>query len=197
MNHLRRRGFGRKYGCIRSRHSIHILLDAPQSHTTRAPPKPSIYNRFHAPPPAPHHLALALPASALAQQPPSAVIADPAPDPAHPPTTQSFQIPSHGEKLNALTYIAAGPAAHPTIILLHGFPGNERNLDLAQAIRRAGWNVLFFDYRGSWGTSGSFSFSNSMQDTKAASSTSAIPPTPHASIPIPPTSSSSARAWAA
>ena len=81
---------------------------------------------------------------------------------------QSFQIPSHGEKLNALTYIAAGPGAHPTVILLHGFPGNERNLDLAQAIRRNGWNVLFFDYRGSWGTSGSFSFSNSMQDTEAA-----------------------------
>jgi uncharacterized protein len=113
-------------------------------------------------------LTLAIPVSLHAQQPPSAVIADPAPDPAHPPTTQSFQIPSHGDKLNAFTYIAAGPEAHPTVILLHGFPGNERNLDLAQAIRRAGWNVLFFDYRGSWGTSGSFSFSNSMQDTEAA-----------------------------
>jgi pimeloyl-ACP methyl ester carboxylesterase len=113
-------------------------------------------------------LTLALPASLLAQQPPSAVIADPAPDPAHPPTTQSFQIPSHGEKLNAFTYIAGGPTPHPTVILLHGFPGNERNLDLAQAIRRAGYNVLFFDYRGSWGTSGSFSFNNCMQDTEAA-----------------------------
>ena len=113
-------------------------------------------------------LTLAVPAPLLAQQTPSAVIADPAPDPAHPPTTQSFQIPSHGDKLNAFTYIAAGPGTHPTVILLHGFPGNERNLDLAQAIRRAGWNVLFFDYRGSWGTSGSFSFSNSMQDTEAA-----------------------------
>jgi pimeloyl-ACP methyl ester carboxylesterase len=81
---------------------------------------------------------------------------------------ESFQIPSHGQKLNALTYIAAGPGTHSTVILLHGFPGNERNLDLAQAIRRAGWNVLFFDYRGSWGTLGSFSFSNSMQDTEAA-----------------------------
>ncbi len=80
----------------------------------------------------------------------------------------SFQIPSHGDKLNALFYIAAGSGAHPTVILLHGFPGNERNLDLAQAIRRDGWNVLFFDYRGSWGTSGSFSFKNSMQDTEAA-----------------------------
>jgi len=81
---------------------------------------------------------------------------------------ESFQIPSHGQKLNSLIYIAAGPGAHPTVILLHGFPGNERNLDLAQAIRRDGWNVLFFNYRGSWGTTGSFTFNNSMQDTEAA-----------------------------
>ncbi|MGA8937552.1 MAG: alpha/beta hydrolase [Acidobacteriaceae bacterium] len=113
-------------------------------------------------------LTLALPVPLLAQQPPSAVIADPAPDAAHPPSMAIFQIPSHGQRLNAFDYLAAGPGVHPTVILLHGFPGNERNLDIAQAIRRAGWNVLYFDYRGSWGTSGSFSFNNSMQDTAAA-----------------------------
>ena len=55
---------------------------------------------------------------------------------------QSMQIPSHGAQLNALMYVAAGAKPHPTVILLHGFPGNERNLDLAQDIRRAGWNAL-------------------------------------------------------
>lgn len=113
-------------------------------------------------------LTLVLPASVLAQQTPSAVIADPALDAANPAYTQAFQIPSHGDQLNALLYIAAGPGAHPTVILLHGFPGNERNLDLAQAIRRDGWNVLYFNYRGSWGTSGSFSFEHSMQDAASA-----------------------------
>jgi pimeloyl-ACP methyl ester carboxylesterase len=44
-----------------------------------------------------------------------------------------------------------------TVILLHGFPGNEKNLDLAQDIRRAGWDVLYFNYRGSWGSPGDFS----------------------------------------
>src|SRR3982750_3357486 len=48
------------------------------------------------------------------------------------------------------------------------FPGNERNLDLAQDMRRAGWDVLFFNYRGSWGTPGDFSFSHSMEDVAAA-----------------------------
>ena len=48
-----------------------------------------------------------------------------------------------------------------TVILLHGFPGNERNLDLAQAIRRSGWNAVFFHYRGAWGSGGVFSFEQS------------------------------------
>lgn len=81
---------------------------------------------------------------------------------------QSFQIPSHGGLLNAFVYVAAGPGPHPTVVLLHGFPGNERNLDLAQDIRRAGWDVLYFDYRGSWGSPGEFSFSHGIEDTAAA-----------------------------
>jgi pimeloyl-ACP methyl ester carboxylesterase len=81
---------------------------------------------------------------------------------------QSFQIPSHGSLLNAFLYVAAGPGPHPAVVLLHGFPGNERNLDLAQDIRRAGWDVLFLDFRGSWGTPGDYSFTHSIEDTAAA-----------------------------
>src|SRR6202046_5521676 len=81
---------------------------------------------------------------------------------------QTFQIPSHGGFLNAFVYVAAGPGPHPAVVLLHGFPGNERNLDLAQDIRRAGWDVLYFDYRGSWGSTGDFSFSHGIEDTAAA-----------------------------
>ncbi|MEO8998877.1 MAG: alpha/beta fold hydrolase, partial [Rhodanobacter sp.] len=81
---------------------------------------------------------------------------------------QTMQIPSHGALMNALVYIAAGPGPHPAVILLHGFPGNERNLDLAQDMRRAGWDVLYFNYRGSWGTPGDFSFAHGIEDTAAA-----------------------------
>lgn len=77
-------------------------------------------------------------------------------------------IPSHGALMNALVYVAAGAGPHPAVILLHGFPGNERNLDLAQDMRRAGWDVLYFNYRGSWGTPGAFSFSHGIEDTAAA-----------------------------
>jgi len=81
---------------------------------------------------------------------------------------ETMQIPSHGVQMNALVYVAAGAGPHPAVILLHGFPGNERNLDLAQDIRRAGWDVLYFNYRGSWGTPGDFSFSHGIEDTAAA-----------------------------
>jgi pimeloyl-ACP methyl ester carboxylesterase len=98
----------------------------------------------------------------------AAIATDPTPDKTNPAAMETFQIPSHGAKLNALAYIATGAGPHPVVILLHGFPGNEKNLDLAQTIRRAGWDVLYFDYRGSWGSPGDFSFTHSIEDTQSA-----------------------------
>jgi pimeloyl-ACP methyl ester carboxylesterase len=94
--------------------------------------------------------------------------AQPARDRTNSASMQTFQIPSHGALLNAFVYVAAGAGPHPAVVLLHGFPGNERNLDLAQDIRRAGWDVLYFNYRGSWGSPGDFSFSHAIEDTVAA-----------------------------
>ena len=81
---------------------------------------------------------------------------------------ETMQIASDGSLMNALVYVAAGNGPHPAVILLHGFPGNERNLDLAQDMRRAGWDVLYFNYRGSWGSPGDFSFAHSIDDVAAA-----------------------------
>jgi len=97
-----------------------------------------------------------------------AVVADPPADPQVPAEMVAFQLPSHGSLLNAVFYLAAGKGPHPTMLLLHGFPGNEQNLDLAQAVRRAGWNVLTLHYRGSWGSPGAFSFVHSAEDAEAA-----------------------------
>ena len=107
---------------------------------------------------------------AVADEPaiPAAVITDPVPDPIHPPHSAQVLIPSHGVGMNALFYLAGGLGPHPTIVLLHGFPGNEQNLDLAQAIRRAGWNVLTLHYRGSWGSPGVFSIAHVLEDVDAA-----------------------------
>jgi pimeloyl-ACP methyl ester carboxylesterase len=105
-------------------------------------------------------------APAIAQN--RAITADAEPDKANPAAMQTFQLPSHGALLNAFVYVAAGAGPHPTVILLYGFPGNERNLDLAQSIRRAGWNVMYFNYRGSWGSPGDFSFTHCIEDAQSA-----------------------------
>ncbi|MEA3391152.1 alpha/beta hydrolase [Sphingobium sp. CCH11-B1] len=114
-------------------------------------------------------LSLASPA-AYAREPAihSAVIADPSPDAAYPAGMSAFVIPVQDGAMNAVMYTASGSGTHPTLLLLHGFPGNEQNLDLAQAARRAGWNVLTLHYRGSWGSPGRFSFGNASQDAFAA-----------------------------
>jgi pimeloyl-ACP methyl ester carboxylesterase len=76
----------------------------------------------------------------------------------------SMALPSHGADLLGVFYLAAGDAPHPTAVLLHGFPGYEQNLDLAQSLRAHGWNVLALHYRGSWGVKGDFSFTHSAED---------------------------------
>jgi pimeloyl-ACP methyl ester carboxylesterase len=99
---------------------------------------------------------------------PKAAIADPARDPAYPAVNRQLVIPSGGFGMNALFLLASGPGPKPTMLLLHGLPGNERNMDLAQAVRRAGWNVLTFTYRGAWGSQGTFSIHHALDDARAA-----------------------------
>ena len=109
----------------------------------------------------------AAPALAQPAAVPAAVYADPPADAAHPPRMEVLHIPSGGVKINGVAYLAGGAGAHPSVVLLHGLPGNEKNLDLAQAIRRAGWNVVTFNYRGSWGSPGTFSFEGNLADARA------------------------------
>jgi pimeloyl-ACP methyl ester carboxylesterase len=73
-------------------------------------------------------------------------------------------IPSGNSLVAGFIYKANGAQKHPTLLLLHGYPGNERNLDIAQVVRAHGWNVIYFDYRGSWGSQGKFSFRNCVED---------------------------------
>jgi pimeloyl-ACP methyl ester carboxylesterase len=113
--------------------------------------------------------ALLLPMPAAAHAAGTACSAvDPPRDARLPAHNKQLLIPSGGVGLNAVLFEAAGGGPHPTVILMHGLPGNERNLDLAQAIRRCGWDVLTFTYRGAWGSPGDFSIANSMEDAVAA-----------------------------
>ena len=87
-------------------------------------------------------------------------------DAKYPATVRTFTIDSHGSKLIGSILIAAGGEYHPTVIMLNGFPGNDTNLDIAHSIRRSGFNVVQFNYRGSWGSGGSYSWENCIEDSK-------------------------------
>lgn len=81
-----------------------------------------------------------------------------------PASMRQMILPSHDSMLLGVFYLAAGGEPHPTAIILHGFPGFEQNLDLAQTLRARGWNVLAMHYRGSWGVKGDFSFQHAAED---------------------------------
>lgn len=84
-----------------------------------------------------------------------------------PASMEEVAIASHGARINGFIYRAAGAGPHPTVLFLHGYPGNERNLDLAQSVRRAGYNALYVDYRGNWGSGGTFTPLNALEDIES------------------------------
>jgi pimeloyl-ACP methyl ester carboxylesterase len=110
-------------------------------------------------------------AAAAAHVPPAdiapAIYTDPPHDKVNPAGMEVLHIPVGGVAINGLAYVAAGAGPHPILVLMHGLPGNEKNLDLAQAVRRAGWTVVTFNYRGSWGSPGRFSFAGNLDDANA------------------------------
>ncbi len=99
---------------------------------------------------------------------PVAVVTDQRSDAGHPPRLMQARYWTGGVEVPARWFIAGGPGPHPTMLLLHGFPGTELNLDLARAVQRAGWNVMAIHYRGVWGAPGQFSFTHTIEDARAA-----------------------------
>ncbi|MDX6354301.1 MAG: hypothetical protein QOF98_1204 [Streptomyces sp.] len=79
--------------------------------------------------------------------------------------TLSVTFQSADATLLGVLHLPAGDGPHPVVVLLHGFPGYERNFDLAQALRRAGYASLVFHYRGSWGVGGTWSWAHVLEDS--------------------------------
>jgi uncharacterized protein len=110
---------------------------------------------------------LGAPLAAKAQSVPAAIFTDPPANAEHPASTTVLHIPDHGVLINGLLYSPPGEGPFPTLVMFHGLPGNEKNLDVAQAVRRAGWNTVTFNYRGSWGSPGQFRFAQTAEDGEA------------------------------
>ena len=75
---------------------------------------------------------------------------------------------SDGHRLLGVLYLARGEEPKPTVLLLHGCPGLEKNLDLAVRLRDRGWNSLLFHYRGCWGSAGRYDLRTVPRDVTAA-----------------------------
>ncbi|MFC2028809.1 alpha/beta hydrolase [Chloroflexota bacterium] len=75
---------------------------------------------------------------------------------------------SGGFRLLGTLFLASGDEPKPTVIILHGVPGIEKNYDLAHNLRSYGWNSLIFHYRGCWGSEGCYTFKTIPKDVNAA-----------------------------
>jgi len=85
------------------------------------------------------------------------------------PGPVNIELKNNGNKLDAKFYPADKPAKVPSVVLLHGFPGNQTGpLGLAEKLNTAGMNVLVFNYEGSYQSEGSFSFDNCIENAGTA-----------------------------
>lgn len=85
-----------------------------------------------------------------------------------PASLRTVFLHSHGRRLSGGLFVPVGDGPHPTVLLLHGIPGIEKNFDLAYALREAGWNCLYFHYRGCWGSDGVYSLPGILDDIQVA-----------------------------
>lgn len=78
-----------------------------------------------------------------------------------------FIFQSNNNKLAGRILMAMNNEPKATIIFLHGNPGFEKNEDIGQALRRGGYNTVFFSYSGTWGNDGVFNYKNSINDVNS------------------------------
>jgi esterase/lipase len=78
-------------------------------------------------------------------------------------------IDRNGVLLNGKFYVAEGEGIFPTVILLHGFPGNESDvLGIGNKLAQSGFNTVTFNYSGTFQSQGEVSWDNAQMDIRAA-----------------------------
>lgn len=78
---------------------------------------------------------------------------------------------SHGETLYGRLLLPAfydTDSLCPLVLMLHGHPGGDKNLDIAEALRANGFAVAVFSYRGIWGSHGDYLLSHNIEDVFSA-----------------------------
>jgi dienelactone hydrolase len=81
---------------------------------------------------------------------------------------EAVVLRSSGCRLLGALHRAGGEGRLPAVLLLHGIPGHEKNLDLAAELRDHGIHCLHIFFRGSWGSEGTFTFDHLVPDARVA-----------------------------
>jgi uncharacterized protein len=72
-------------------------------------------------------------------------------------TIEKVTIPSARNSLLGRVYRQNDTSKRPAVVICHGYPGDTKNMDLAEELALNGYVTLIFFYQGAWGSSGKYS----------------------------------------
>lgn len=81
---------------------------------------------------------------------------------------EDVSIPCEGVTLLGRVYRPSEESVYPAVAICHGYPGDTKNMDLAEELALNGVAVLIFYYMGAWGSGGEFRLKNLVPSTVAA-----------------------------
>ena len=70
---------------------------------------------------------------------------------------ENVSFDSDGHRLLGRMYRPNKPGRFPAVAICHGYPGDNKNMDLAEELALNGIVTLIFYYRGAWGSEGNYS----------------------------------------
>jgi len=70
---------------------------------------------------------------------------------------ENVEFLSGGNNLLGRIYRPEGRARRPAVAICHGYPGDTKNMDLAEELALNGIVTLVFYYQGAWGSGGKYS----------------------------------------
>ena len=78
---------------------------------------------------------------------------------------EDIEFPSGDNELKGRIYRPKAKGVYPAVAICHGYPGDTKNMDLAEELAINNVVVLIFYYQGAWGSEGTYRFTNLVPST--------------------------------